>query len=125
MISPSHSTKVFLCRRPVDFRCGYDRLAYHCKKVAREDPYSGSVFLFFNRDFTRAKIIYFDGTGSVMIWKRLEMGTFKVPKISHNKAFATINGLELLVLLEGLSTQKMVSTKKIWRPGPFKLENYR
>ena len=116
MINPSHSSKIFLCRKAVDFRYGYDRLAGICKRVAQEDPYSGSVFLFFNRSYTRAKIIYFDGTGSVMIWKRLEKGTFKAPKLRRSKEFASIHSTDLLMLLEGLSTEK-IERQDVWKPG--------
>lgn len=121
MINPSHSSKIFLCRKAVDFRYGYDRLAGICKRVALEDPYSGSVFLFFNRSYTRAKIIYFDGTGSVMIWKRLEKGTFKAPKLSQIREFASIHSTDLLMLLEGLSTEK-IERQDVWKPGPSGLE---
>lgn len=119
MISPSHSTKVFMCRKPVDFRSGYDRLANICKMLVKQNPYDGSVFLFFNRDYTRAKIIYYDGTGAVMIWKRLEVGRFNLPQIRPNRDFASINGTDLLVILEGLNAQSLKrNKKKSWVPQP-------
>ena len=121
MINPSHSSKIFLCRKAVDFRFGYDRLAGLCKSVAREDPYNGSVFLFFNRSYTRAKVIYFDGTGSVMILKSLEKGTFKAPKLSKSREFASIHSTGLLMLLEGLSTEK-IKRQEAWKPCPSGLE---
>ena len=60
MLTLGHSTKLYMCRRPVDFRYGFDGLANLCKKLAGRDPYNGSVFLFFNRAMTKAKIIYFE-----------------------------------------------------------------
>lgn len=122
MIYPSHTTKVFMCRKPVDFRSGFDRLAYLSKSLGSQDPYSGKVFLFFNRDYTRAKIIYFDGSGCVLIWKRLEVGSFKPPLISEAGDFASINGTDLMLLLDGLPADSFRRPKK-WRPSPTKLEN--
>lgn len=121
MLSPGHTTKIFMSRKPVDFRFGYDGLANLCKTVAREDPYSGGVFLFFNRAMTKAKIIFFDGTGSVMIWKRLEKGKYRLPRLSPDGTFGTIKGTDMMLLLEGVDTSKLKRIKA-WKPDKFELD---
>jgi transposase len=99
----------------VDFRYGFDGLANVCKKLAGKDPYSGTVFLFLNRAMTKAKIIYFDGTGSVMIWKRLEKGKYKLPQVSKEGEFATLGGTDAALLLEGVDASK-IKRDKPWKP---------
>lgn len=122
MIHPSHTTKVFMCKKPVDFRSGFDRLAHLGKSLGNQDPYGGSIFLFFNRSYTRAKIIYFDGTGCVLIWKRLEVGSFKPPIVSETGDFASINGTDLMLLLDGVPANYFRHPKK-WHPDRLRLEN--
>jgi len=121
MLSPGHTTKIYMSRKPVDFRYGYDRLAHIAKTVAKADPYGGGVFLFFNRSMTKAKIIFFDGTGSVMIWKRLEKGKYKLPKLSPDGSFASIAGTDMMLLLEGVDTAKL-KRGKAWKPDELDLE---
>ena len=115
MIAPSHQNQIFLCRKPVDFRYGFDRLAHLCKSMAGADPYGGNVFLFFNRSYTRAKIIYFDGSGSCLLWKRLEKGSFRPPVLAPGDEFAQIPNPDLLLLLEGVDTAKITRLRP-WRP---------
>jgi len=115
MIAPSHNTKIFLCRKPVDFRFGFDRLSYLCKSISNMDPYNGNVFLFFNRSYTRAKVIFYDGSGCVMLWKRLEKSHFKLPQIKPDQKFIRLGGPDLLLLLEGVQIEK-IERGKTWNP---------
>lgn len=117
MLALGHSSKLYMCRKPVDFRYGFDGLANLCKTLAGKDPYSGSLFLFFNRAMTKAKLIYFDGTGSVMIWKRLEKGRYKLPRIDQNGEFVTVGGTDAALLLEGVDSSKLKRGKP-WKPDP-------
>ena len=64
---------------------------------------------------TKAKIIYYDGTGSVMIWKRLEAGRYKLPKLSENGEFCSLKGTDAALLLEGVDASK-IKRGKAWKP---------
>jgi len=57
-------------------RASYDSLSSRAKEVLKKDPFSGHLFLFVNRCRTSCKCLYYDGTGFVIISKRLERGTF-------------------------------------------------
>lgn len=57
-------------------RSSYDSLFSRVKSVLQKDPFSGHLFLFINRARTSCKCLYYDGTGLVIISKRLENGTF-------------------------------------------------
>jgi transposase len=57
-------------------RASYDSLCARAKGVLQKDPFSGHLFLFVNRARTSCKALYYDGTGFVIISKRLERGQF-------------------------------------------------
>jgi transposase len=57
-------------------RASYDTLFHLAKTVLSQDPFSGHLFLFVNRRRTSCKCLYYDGTGLVILSKRLEKGTF-------------------------------------------------
>ena len=76
MIALNRRTKIFVCKEPTDMRASYDTLFSLVKTVLQKDPLSGHLFLFVNRKRTTCKCLYYDGTGLVIISKRLERGTF-------------------------------------------------
>jgi transposase len=57
-------------------RASYDTLFAKTQGVLKQDPFSGHLFLFINRHRTSVKCLYYDGTGLVIISKRLEASTF-------------------------------------------------
>jgi transposase len=76
MIALNRRTKIFVCKDPTDMRASYDSLFAKAKGVLGQDPYSGHLFLFINSSRTSCKCLYYDGTGLVIISKRMEKGTF-------------------------------------------------
>lgn len=75
MIIQNLRTKIFICKTPVDMRASYDSLFDKVKSMLDEDPFSGHLFVFINQKRTHCKALYFDGTGIILICKRLEKGT--------------------------------------------------
>lgn len=67
--------------KPIDFRKGHDGLAALVKNELHKDPFTGTVFIFRSRKADRLKLIYWDGSGLVMAYKRLEEHTFTWPDI--------------------------------------------
>ena len=57
-------------------RASYDSLSARTKGTLQKDPFSGHLFLFVNRSRTSCKALYYDGTGFVIISKRMERGQF-------------------------------------------------
>ena len=73
---------MLIATRPVDFRRGADGLAATVQSVLRQDPFSGTIFVFRSKRADRVKMLVYDGTGLVVIWKRLEGSKFKRPAIT-------------------------------------------
>ena len=76
MIALNRRTKIFVSKEATDMRASYDSLFSRVKEVLQKDPYSGHLFLFVNRSRTSCKCLYYDGTGFVIIQKRMEKGNF-------------------------------------------------
>lgn len=57
-------------------RVSYDGLFLRVRDVVKEDPFSGHLFVFLNKRRSSCKCMYYDGTGFVLICKRLERGLF-------------------------------------------------
>ena len=76
MIALNRRTKVFLSKEPADMRASYDSLFGRVKGVIKSDPFSGHLFVFLNKRRSSCKCLYYDGTGLVLICKRLEQGLF-------------------------------------------------
>ena len=65
-----------MSKEPTDMRASYDTLFSKAKGVLNQDPLSGHLFVFINAKRTSIKCLYWDGTGLVLICKRLNKGTF-------------------------------------------------
>lgn len=76
MISFNRRTKIFVCKEPTDMRASYDTLFAKAKGVLNQDPFSGHLFLFINSRRTSIKCLFYDGTGMVILGKRMEKGLF-------------------------------------------------
>jgi hypothetical protein len=63
--------RVLVATRPVDFRRGADGLAATVQSLLRQDPFSGTVFVFRSKRADRVKLLVYDGTGVVLIWNYL------------------------------------------------------
>lgn len=76
MISFNRLTRVFVCKDPTDMRASYDTLFAKVKGVLNQDPYAGHLFVFINQRRTLIKCLFWDGTGFVLLCKRLQEGLF-------------------------------------------------
>ncbi|PIL18421.1 transposase [Puniceibacterium antarcticum] len=105
MIFPSNRVRILVATQPVDFRKGHDGLAAMVQSVLRKDPFTGTVFVFRAKRLDRLKLLYWDGTGLVMAYKRLEDTTFTWPAI--REGMMALNHAQFEALFSGLDWRKV------------------
>lgn len=68
--------RVFVYKSEIDMRCGFERLHSYCVHQMGAIMDQGHVYLFFGKNRKRIKVLFYDGTGLVLITKRIERGRF-------------------------------------------------
>jgi transposase len=105
MISFNRRTKIFIFKDPTDMRESYDGLFNKAKTVLRKDPFSGHLFLFINKRRSSCKCLYYDGTGLVIIAKRLEEGLFSRINPRYKREII-LTQAEFSLFFEGANLEK-------------------
>jgi transposase len=112
MISFNRRTKVFVCKEPTDMRASYDTLFAKAKGVLAQDPFSGHLFVFINSRRNSVKCLFYDGTGFVIIAKRMERGLFsRINPMYRGEIIMT--AAEFALFFEGADLER----RFISRPG--------
>lgn len=110
MFLPEPQVRIWLCTVPTDMRKSFDGLSALIVTRLQEDPSSGQLFVFINRRKTHLKILYFDGAGFCIWFKRLEQGQFNVRSASDTKQL--FDWTQLKLLLDGLEVKKVRQYKR-------------
>jgi transposase len=100
MLGLTRRVRVFAAPLPVDMRKSFYTLSAIVQQSGH-DIVTGDVFLFVGRCRKRAKALWFDGTGLVLLAKRLERGRFSAIWERAKEGLAELTTSELMVFLEG------------------------
>ena len=100
MLSLSPLVRVFLCTKSTDLRKGFDGLSGLVETVFEADVLSGHWFVFLNRRRDRVKILAWDHDGLSIFYKRLERGTYQMPR--EGEDHVELDQAELSMLLSGI-----------------------
>jgi transposase len=103
--------KIYLAVDPVDMRKQFNGLWAVASERLREDPRSGAVFAFTNKNRDRLKLLYWDGTGVWVLAKRLEKGRFSWP-VGSDATKLSLTPEALTMILAGIDLKDGV--KKAW-----------
>lgn len=116
MLSVPGTVKIFLCLTPTDMRKSIDGLAGLASMVLAQDPLSGHLFVFTGKRRDRVKLLYFDGDGYALWYKRLEVGVFRLPAAEAERTSITLTPAELTMILSGVDLASVRRTKRYRRP---------
>lgn len=92
--------RIYVAVQPVDLRKSFDGLAALTREVLKGNPLSGDLFVFRNREGHRLKILFFDRTGFVLWYKRLESARFRFPAVMAD--VLEVEAAQLVLLLDGI-----------------------
>jgi transposase len=102
MLSFPSAIKIFVAVEPVDMRKQGNGLWSAAQEKLHEDPKNGAIFAFINKERTRLKLLYWDGTGVWVLAKRLEQGRFSWPAPSECKTKLSLAPEALALLVGGV-----------------------
>ena len=97
-----HGVEVFIGLEPIDLRWGFDRLAGVVADRLTREARSGALFVFFGKRRDALKVLFFDGTGLCLFYKRLDRGTFRLPLAPEGTTTLAIEERVLDDLLDGV-----------------------
>lgn len=103
MLTSTPGQRIYLAAEPVDMRGGFDRLAGRVLQAGL-DLYAGHLFIFVSRRRTHLKVLTWDGSGLVVLYKRLGRGKFVPPLDDDGRRPATIDAIDFAALLRGSET---------------------
>lgn len=108
MLSISKSQRYYIRCQSTDMRKGFDGLSGIVRNEFLQNPLSGDIFIFLNKQRNRIKILHWQGDGFAIYYKRLEKGTFEVPQ---HKCLSSglITSQQLMLIMEGI---QLSSVKK-------------
>ena len=93
--------RIFVYRGACDMRRSFDRLAAMVEHELHRDPMQGDYFVFSNRRGTMLKLLYWDGDGFAIWYKRLERGRFRLGEVDE------LDRAEWSLLLEGVVAKEL------------------
>lgn len=102
-----HGVDIFLGLDPIDLRWGFDRLAGIAREKLGRDPRGGSLFVFAGKRRDALKILFFDGSGMCLFYKRLDRGVFRLPTSDEvTSSVVEIEERALDDLLDGIDVEQ-------------------
>jgi transposase len=102
MLAFPAAIKIYVAVQPVDMRKQFNGLWSAAQEQLHEDPKSGAVFAFINKERTRLKLLYWDGTGVWVLAKRLEQGRFSWPAPGDDRRKLALAPEALALLVGGV-----------------------
>lgn len=114
MIVPAQAVRGVIATRPVDFRRGHDGLVALAQNELGLDPHSGAVIVFRSTRGDRIKVLVRDGSGMVLVYKRLEEGRFAWPAIRDG--VMRLSRARFEALFDGLDGRRVCGPRRVRRP---------
>ena len=108
---PAHA-RVSLCTVAVNLRKSFDGLCGLVESVFQQNVLDGHLFLFLNKRRDRIKALWWDRDGLVIWYKRLERGSFEMPRSSGTAQHLELDATELAMLLSGVSLASVKRRKR-------------
>lgn len=109
MVSFETGRRIFVARAATDMRKSFNTLAALVEHQLGHDPYAGDVFVFIGRQKNRMKVLVWDASGFWLCARRLESGTFAVPKPlmeAGARDTVQVSPGEMAMILEGVSVHR-------------------
>lgn len=105
MLSVPEDLSVYIAISPIDMRKSFDGMTVYIQSCLKMNPLKDGVFVFRNKAGDKVKLIFWNRTGLVIVYKRLEQGRFKWPR--PKESVMPLSRQELELLLDGVDLGKL------------------
>jgi transposase len=113
MLGLGHQHRYYLYMRAADMRKSFDGLSGIVRNEMGRDPLNGDVYIFVNHRRNMVKLLQWDYNGYALYSKRLEQGSYELPRLcEHRASSGVLKWSELLLILEGISLQSVRYRKR-------------
>lgn len=96
--------EIYVGIEPIDLRC-FDRLAGLVEERIQRKCRSGALFVFFGKHRAAVKVLFFDGSGLCLLYKRLDKGTFRALDAREGQRCVAIDERALDDVLQGIAVE--------------------
>jgi transposase len=103
--------EIFMGLDPIDLRWGFDRLAGIANERIGRPARSGALFIFLGKRRDALKVLFYDGTGMCLFYKRLDVRTFRMPESDGDGAYIALEESALDDLLDGIASEAKPSKR--------------
>jgi transposase len=104
--------EIFVGVEPIDLRWSFDRLSGIAEERIGREVRGGALFVFFGKRRDAVKVLFFDGSGLCLFYKRLDCGNFRLPEASAGDTSVAIDERTLDDLLDGIDVEKKVAPRR-------------
>jgi transposase len=112
MFTLSAENRFHLFGKPTDMRKSFDGLSGLVQNTLGRDPSCGDVFIFINKRRDKIKLLHWQGASFVLYYKRLEKGTFELPRYGATTGSICLGYAKLVMIIDGLSIQNIQKRKR-------------
>ena len=112
MFSLDSNSRYFMCQHPASMRKGIDSLFNLIQSESPLSPMSGDVFVFFSKNRQSVKILRWDTDGFLLYQKRLERGSFELPRINLATGYYELSWETFSFIMAGVSLESVQFRKR-------------
>lgn len=93
-------------------RKSFDGLSGIVQNHLDNNPQGGDVFIFINKTRNKVKLLHWQGCGFTLYYKRLEEGTFEIPRYGQSVGSVSLSYAQLAMIMDGLSIKNLPKRKR-------------
>jgi transposase len=110
----AHGLPIYVALEPVDMRLGAERLGGLVREKMRAEPRSRALFVFVGKRGHTMKVLTWDGSGTIVIHKKLDAGRFELPRAtSPGEQHLQITQAIFEVIHRGVALTPRASTRRL------------
>lgn len=112
MLTLSETTRYYIYLHNTDMRKGFDSLSGIVSSQMQLNALSTAVYIFINRRRTQIKLLCWEGDGFALYYKRLERGTYELPRVKQNECCINVSTARLEKIFKGISVHQNRQRKR-------------